>query len=586
MRFGSASSNKEQARLGTFQISHYPGDPSVKVMSDQLLRGHPPYSVNRRNGLDEPVIVTAIDLKKLTQQIAGYGMEEKLRQMKADDRQERYRLSKERVANWENTIAGQRRKKLQFRQEKYEAEEAERQILDKQYKQDEAERRREAINRAKKLQYYETDLVKAFHSKVLLHQVLQERDKQLALKKERQEIQKAEDGKYLRAAEAKLAADIEAEAKVNNENRKRDIATAHDQMQQHRLKLDKEEAEIQRNVELGKAELKADQEYKMWQQAREIQRRAEGKALQKELLEMARDTKVRAQSAKSRDLEEEKRIHAWTVRKAQQVAQRKRVEKKWIEDGIQMREKLGERQFKICKDEDIKLEERIAKAAKEKEVHDITEILAQEDKKKRQQEELKLYFKESIRQAEEAQKVRKQLEKQELDEYMRIHKEVVEEDIRRRARNLETGKKLQEFHIHQMEQAQATRQCERQRSIDFDKTKTDQLRNEEQDLQNYMRDMMTTEKWAQENPRLKAYIHNQLSPHATKKDLGRHSSARRQRVNTAMRLGLVGRYGKVDTARANPICAGDFLKVVGEPLDLPGKLTPALVAAAKAPEIA
>lgn len=58
---------------------------------------------------------------------------------------------------------GQRQQKLEARQLREEREEEERKLKDIEEAKYQAERRKEAIDRAKTQQYYQTDRVKGFH---------------------------------------------------------------------------------------------------------------------------------------------------------------------------------------------------------------------------------------------------------------------------------------------------------------------------------------------------------------------------------------------------------------------------------------
>lgn len=58
---------------------------------------------------------------------------------------------------------GQRQKKLEAKKLREEVEEEERKILDLEEAKYQAEKRKEAIEKAKAQQYYQTDRVKGFH---------------------------------------------------------------------------------------------------------------------------------------------------------------------------------------------------------------------------------------------------------------------------------------------------------------------------------------------------------------------------------------------------------------------------------------
>merc|ERR1712110_819376 len=109
-------------------------------------------------------------------------------EMHSEERiKERERLrekSKSVVKHWSNTIQGQRQRKLKAKEERAEAEELELQRIDREEAKFQQAKRREAIDRAKTLQYYQTDRVKNFHRAMVLSEVLKERDAQLAMKAE------------------------------------------------------------------------------------------------------------------------------------------------------------------------------------------------------------------------------------------------------------------------------------------------------------------------------------------------------------------------------------------------------------------
>ncbi|CAF5219610.1 unnamed protein product, partial [Rotaria magnacalcarata] len=85
--------------------------------------------------------------------------------------------------HWTNTIAGARERKLEMRKIREQEEEDRKKLLDIEEEKLAAERRREHIEKAKQLKYYETDRVRTFHSALLHTEVLKERDLQIEMKK-------------------------------------------------------------------------------------------------------------------------------------------------------------------------------------------------------------------------------------------------------------------------------------------------------------------------------------------------------------------------------------------------------------------
>ena len=106
---------------------------------------------------------------------------------KQNDRARLHELSNSRKAKWPNTIEALRKKKEQQRQEKLDAEEMLRREIDAEEEALNVEKRRLAIERANKMLYDSTDRVKSLHSKLMLADVMEERERQIELKARRRQ---------------------------------------------------------------------------------------------------------------------------------------------------------------------------------------------------------------------------------------------------------------------------------------------------------------------------------------------------------------------------------------------------------------
>ncbi|CAF5140269.1 unnamed protein product, partial [Rotaria sp. Silwood1] len=88
---------------------------------------------------------------------------------------------------------GARERKLELKKIRDQEEEERKKVLDLEEEKLAAERRREQIEKAKQLQYYETDRVRTFHSALLLTEVLKERDLQIEMKKRIEQMRQADE---------------------------------------------------------------------------------------------------------------------------------------------------------------------------------------------------------------------------------------------------------------------------------------------------------------------------------------------------------------------------------------------------------
>lgn len=89
--------------------------------------------------------------------------EENSNQEEIQRKRDLHEKSKALTRNWNNTIEGSRRHKLQQKAVREEKLEKERQIVDVEFAKVMAVERKKALEEAKLKQYHETDKVKSFH---------------------------------------------------------------------------------------------------------------------------------------------------------------------------------------------------------------------------------------------------------------------------------------------------------------------------------------------------------------------------------------------------------------------------------------
>merc|ERR1719161_2777967 len=117
-----------------------------------------------------------------------------LAKTKAD---ELHAKSQARAKSWSNTLEGSRRKKAEEKRLKLETEELERQRVDAQEAKLQLDARKATIDRANKLLYDESDRMKSFHSRMMLCDVLAEREAQVALKGELKKLEHIREERHL-----------------------------------------------------------------------------------------------------------------------------------------------------------------------------------------------------------------------------------------------------------------------------------------------------------------------------------------------------------------------------------------------------
>eukprot|EP00842_Homolaphlyctis_polyrhiza_P005814 jgi/Hompol1/6233/HPOL_004914-RA len=439
--------------------------------------------------------------------------------------------------------------------ERSEAEEAARAEQDRLFKIEEATRRECAIQRAKKMQYCETDLVKAFHSRVMLFQVLEERDSQIKLKNERKDAESFVDERYHKETLARLEADLKTEAKTDKENKLRCIEIAKDQLMQQREHVIRAQNERRIALEEGQRIAQGDREYHQKQRELERKRRENAIMYNRHLQDMRDQIKERERKECEEDEQTDRAIEAWVNRKANQTKLKKELEDKWYNDSLTMRQQLGETQFKISSNADAKVEEQIKQRMLERDLKSKKEEEEKLEKKKKNHKELRQFFHDYLRQAEERKQKKKEEDQRTLQEFLRIRDEANAQKEAQRAASLQAGKMVQSLHLKQIESNVEQRAKEKSQRLADAAARREIAEQEDQMLQNYMK-QTAQEPWAIKNKRLQKFITDTTRPRPS-------SAAKKPGSNTTARLGFANNgYSKIELARTNEVATGDFLTMV------------------------
>eukprot|EP01083_Nonionella_stella_P078908 216214_1 len=289
----------------------------------------------------------------------------------AAERDKRRKLSEDRVQNWGNTLEAARRKdeeELMKRRDEYEKNQK---ILDDKEEELRAKHRKDIIERANQLLYQESDRVKSFNSKILLSDILLEREAQIRLKHLRERQAKVRDDKFNKIQEAVRK---EAEQKDRNKEVKRhedNRKIARDQQEQlelfrkrfHRLQLVRPSMNEQEHEgDLLKKQAAEDRQKEIDDLLKSQQRAVRSQMEQAEWNERLHKMKCEEQERVNKEDEE---IRKYAVQKEKSIAARKKRQEEAFREKQKIRQKLVDTQVayltKLKKSEDT----RIAKQVKE-----------------------------------------------------------------------------------------------------------------------------------------------------------------------------------------------------------------------------
>lgn len=162
--------------------------PSGQDQGEAPPTEHIPIGLHLKDGTDlrQIKVLPRHEWNRIQHSLYSKEQEKEARRQARLEKEDLHQKSKDVVKNWSNTIAGQRQKKLEARKIREEKEEEERVKIDIEEAKFQAEKRREAIEKAKTIQYFQTDRIKSFHGALLLTEVLKERDAQIELKKQKE----------------------------------------------------------------------------------------------------------------------------------------------------------------------------------------------------------------------------------------------------------------------------------------------------------------------------------------------------------------------------------------------------------------
>lgn len=435
--------------------------------------------------LRQVTILSKQDWERIQQQLHRKQIEEERLKAIREEREARKNKSKEVVQHWGNTIAGHRQRKLEARKIREQKEEEEKCAIDIEEAKYQAQQRKEAIDKAKTQQYYQTDRVKGFHSALMLTEVLKEREAQLELKRLREQASVGQDKEWLIKAQREYEEAIKADqmkaaeriiAARDNQHFLKAQITEHFKHNQKGKMEDYIEGEELRGLalqnKLEKERLEAIRRDEKQQLLNDNRKQINEKdALRKlqENQEDEEDEECRMFAAAKRKMmklraEKEKSLHAEKQRHLEQI-----------------REKLAAQLKQKMDDEDERIREAVQEAEEkraleeaEKEAKMKAIIQSQAEHRNLQMKEGEQKKKEERRQELETIRIR-----QAADEIFRRNEE------EKRTRKFQDNRGLAQFHLNQLDTRKQKEHEERAQNFALDKANVELLAVEEQQFQEY-----------------------------------------------------------------------------------------------------
>eukprot|EP00759_Apiculatamorpha_spiralis_P013763 PhF_6_TR20515/c2_g1_i1/m.29580 len=377
-------------------------------------------------------------------------------------KEELLKASQDRVSNWPNTIEALRRRKEKARTDRLEAEEERKKVIDA-HEADLARAKRKAnIDKANLMLYETDDRVKNFTSKMVLASVLEERAKQIDMKKKKEEAQFEHEMKWAVLQEETLRRATKEEEEKQVALRSRAKKFKEDQMEQLNQVMAIKIGELKANKEEGKRIMQAAKDAVEEEIREEQKRREQAEKVKAELVEANENQKQLKAVKKQKEVLEAEQIEKFAQNKEQQLAERKRRIEQRFATQMKHRQEIIDRQaahLKALKDAQV-----------ERELKQIHDFERERDAKEARDAEKRKEFWEDIVKSRTQQQKRKDLDAAraaaEIERARQMWQirsnELVEEEVHDRIDSKHKAIDVQRFQIMQQQERSLQKAKERE----------------------------------------------------------------------------------------------------------------------------
>lgn len=374
---------------------------------------------------------------------------------------ELHERSQARAATWGNTLEGGRRKKAEERRQKLEREELARQKIDAEEATIQLEQRKHTIDRANKLLYDESDRMKSFHSKMMLCDVLAEREAQVNLKDELNKLEQIREERFLEMERQNYRKMLQRELREKEEKEEISKVAAKAQKVQLAEYKEKRLAEIEDLIMEG--EMLRTKAAEDMEQERVAERKRRAQAAQALVETQKANTYLKQIKAEDllRQTREEEKIEEYAKRKEHMLELRKQKEEEVFRTKQNTRQRMIDMQAQRLAEMQSSEDQRLEKQVLEKELENERKRLEKEEKMRQWQADIDVSRRKQI-DRKRAERAIEKAEETEMAQFMRqwctaLDKQDEEEVTLKK----HAEKKLSEEHRKQVEISRRRRDEER-----------------------------------------------------------------------------------------------------------------------------
>ncbi|XP_067890663.1 cilia- and flagella- associated protein 210 isoform X2 [Heterodontus francisci] len=405
--------------------------------------------------LQQVTVLPKSEWQRIQDDLNGINREAEFLRAQKEEREALHLKSKEVTKHWGNTIAGQRQRRLDARKLRKEKEEAERQQIDIEEAKYMAQKRKESLERAKMLLFYQTDRVKGLNAALMLTEALKEREAQIELKRKKINLLERQDKRQLEELQRRmnLGEDEEYQKIIKQKEQRKVLADFHQQQIKENEHL--KEQEKQEDIREGK-EIKKLANIYQWElnKIEEIKRQEKHNNMMNHRAYVENKNIIKALEKQKEEMQDEDiRLFVSAKRKMLMLAKKRQAEvDKEKEDHRKLMVKLISEQMREKAQDEM---HHINKAAEELEAKREMEMKKKEEKRMADLKAIEEHRIMMIKEREEKEKEEKIQAIEVLHAKMEADYIHHEKERKKKLKSLGEGGSVQSFLIEQMAEKKA-----------------------------------------------------------------------------------------------------------------------------------
>ena len=365
-------------------------------------------------------------------------------------------LSQNKSKNWADSLEMKKKNEFELAKKRFLQDEERRRQIDEEERKYMDTQNDIICQRAKHLLFEEQDPVKTFNSKLLYCDMLKERDYQKEITTRKKQMNDFIEQQFFEADKKRLEEYDKklAEKKLAEElKRKERMQTVREQLQESKIKIIQDYQEKMIEGQLMKLNMqKALEDERKRKELLDKQKKETEKSYADTNDRLIRDKELQ----RLKEIEEEKKIEEFAMKKQQQNDLRRKVEQQKLKDKQDNHQKLIDAQYnellRIQKEREDLLNRVTENSIKNKDDREAKEEAERLAKKKKMLDEIKIQMENNIKEKENKRNKERQEDMEYIDDFKKKLKLLEESDKQESLNRRQKDKDLAEYHKLQTEE--------------------------------------------------------------------------------------------------------------------------------------